>query len=100
MKGKAMRIRALLSAVICAGILSVPGAALSQAGGVLSVRGAVPQPLTLNAEQIAAMPRTTITAEAHHVKGSLGRGRRRAPTTVPRGVGTQLRGAALAVSWS
>ncbi len=94
-----IRSRSLTSVVLSIGALvSLHGAALG-GGGVLRIGGAVPQPFTVTSSDLASMPRTTVTASAHHVTGTWdGVTVRELLSRAGVPSGTQLRGATLAAS--
>jgi DMSO/TMAO reductase YedYZ molybdopterin-dependent catalytic subunit len=64
---------------------------------VVRIAGDVPTPVTLTASDLAAMPRTTVTAEAHDQKGSYeGVSMRELLSRAGVAAGAELRGAELA----
>jgi DMSO/TMAO reductase YedYZ molybdopterin-dependent catalytic subunit len=94
-----MRIGSLLSMLLIVATLAFSQGAPAESHAAVRIGGAVPQPLTLTGAELAEMPRTSVTASAHHVSGTWeGVTVRELLSRAGVPSGTQLPGPALAAS--
>ena len=88
----------MLGRWVATAVVAIGAAAVSAQSAVVTIKGG-PQTLTLTVADLAAMPRTTVTASAHHVSGNWdGVAVRELLTRAGVPAGEALRGAALATA--